>query len=180
MTTPRSQQLLFVINGGNGGHCPWKPWLMAATAMVVFVDGSRCQQRQQWDGGTMTQWHLQWWCLWLMVAEAMAVVVVNCAEGIDATTTIPSLASTAVAKMQSPPPPLTTASIDNNCYCRLQWPPLPLPYSRQSMVAAVFIDGNSNGEGRRGWERMRVQGQRRKGGGKGGKGRKGKGDGEGG
>jgi hypothetical protein len=48
------------------------------------------------------------------------------------------------------------------------------------MAAAVFIGGNSNGEGRHGQGWTRVQGRGRKGGGKGGKGGKGKGDGKGG
>jgi hypothetical protein len=54
MMTARSQQLLFVINGGNVGHRQWKRRLMAAVAMMVFVDGGCHQQRWQWDGGTMT------------------------------------------------------------------------------------------------------------------------------
>jgi hypothetical protein len=35
----------------------------AAATMVVFVHGSCCLRWQQWDGGTMTQWHLWQWCL---------------------------------------------------------------------------------------------------------------------
>jgi hypothetical protein len=38
-----------------------------------------------------------------MVAAAMAVVVINCAVAVDATTTIPSLALTAAAKTPSLP-----------------------------------------------------------------------------
>jgi hypothetical protein len=79
---------------------------MAAAEMMVFVDGGRCQRRQRWDGGAMTQWHRQQWRLWQMVAAAMAVVVVNCAAAVDATATIPSSALTAAAKA------ITAAAID--------------------------------------------------------------------
>jgi hypothetical protein len=48
---------------------------------------------------------------------------------VDATTTILSLALTAVAKTPLPPLPLTVASINDNCYCRHQRPPLSLPHS---------------------------------------------------
>jgi hypothetical protein len=41
---------------------------------------------------------------------------------------------------------------------------LPLPYSQWSMAVAVFVDGDSNGDGRRGQGRMRVQGREHKGG----------------
>jgi hypothetical protein len=64
-----------------------------------------------------------------MVALAMAVVIVNCAAAVDAAATIPSLTLTAVAKMPSPLLPLTTASINNDCYHRHQRPPSPLPHS---------------------------------------------------
>jgi hypothetical protein len=57
---------------------------MAAAAIVVFVDGGRCQSRRRWDGGTMMQWHYQQWRLWPMVAAVMVVVVVNCAAVVDA------------------------------------------------------------------------------------------------
>jgi hypothetical protein len=71
---------------------------MAAVVMVVFVDGGRHQWRRQWDGGRMTQWHWQQWRLWLMVAVAMAVLVVNCAAAVDAAAAISSLVLTAAAK----------------------------------------------------------------------------------
>jgi hypothetical protein len=64
-----------------------------------------------------------------MVAAVMAVVIVNCAVVVDATATIPSLALMVVAKTPWPPLPSTIASIDNDCYCRRQRPPLPLPHS---------------------------------------------------
>jgi hypothetical protein len=76
---------------------------MAAAAMMVFVDGGRCQRRRQWDGGTMMQWHLQQWLLWPMAVAAMAVIIVNCAAAVDATATILSLALMAAAKTPSPP-----------------------------------------------------------------------------
>jgi hypothetical protein len=77
----------------------------------------------------MTQWHPRQWCLWLMVAAVMVVVAVNCAAAVDTAATIPSLAMMPVAKTTLPQPPLTAASIDNNCYCcRGQLPSL-LPYS---------------------------------------------------
>jgi hypothetical protein len=41
MMTTRSQRLLFVVNGGNSGHCRQKWRSMAATAMVVFVNSGR-------------------------------------------------------------------------------------------------------------------------------------------
>jgi hypothetical protein len=53
-----------------------------------------------------------------MVAVAMAVILVNCAAAVDATATIPSSALTVAAKTPLPPPPLTVASIDNDCYHR--------------------------------------------------------------
>jgi hypothetical protein len=90
---------------------------MAAMAMVVFVDGGRCQQRWEWDGGTMTQWHPRQWHLCPMVAAAMVVIVVNCAAVVSTAATIPSLPSMAAAKMPLPLPPATAASINNNCYC---------------------------------------------------------------
>jgi hypothetical protein len=89
MMTTRSQWLLFVIDSGNGGNCWWKRRLIAAAAVVVFVVSGPCQRRQQWDGGTLTQWHPRQWHLWPMVAESMAVVVVNCAAAVDAATTHP-------------------------------------------------------------------------------------------
>jgi hypothetical protein len=91
---------------------------MAAAAMVVFVDGGRHQWRRWWDGGTMTQWHWRQWHLWPMVAAAMVVIVFNCAVVVDAAATIPSLLSTVAAKTPLPLLPLTTASIDDDCYCR--------------------------------------------------------------
>jgi hypothetical protein len=66
-----------------------------------------------------------------MVAAAMVVVIVNCAVAVHAAATIPSSALTVAAKMPFPLPPLTVASIDDNCYCRRQRPPLPLPHSRR-------------------------------------------------
>ncbi len=54
-TTARSQRSFFVVNGDKGGHHWWKWQSRATTAMVVFVDGSCCQWRQHWDGGSMTQ-----------------------------------------------------------------------------------------------------------------------------
>jgi hypothetical protein len=117
MMITRSQQSLFDINGGNGGHCSWKQWSMAATVMVVFINGGRCLQRRQWDEGTMTQWHPWQWHLWLMVvAASTAVVVVNCAVAGDAVATIPSLMSMAAAKTPLPLVPSTTASINNECH----------------------------------------------------------------
>jgi hypothetical protein len=98
---------------------------MVAVATVVFVNGSPCQQRWQWDGGAMMQWHLRQWHLGPMVAVVMVVDIVNFAAVADGAFTIPSLTSMAAAKMPSPPLPLTAASINDNCYCR----PLPLPYS---------------------------------------------------
>jgi hypothetical protein len=118
MTTARSQRLLFVVDGGNVGHRRWKWRSMAAVAMVVFIDGGHPQWRRQWDGGKMKQWHLQRLHLWLMVAAAMVVVIVNCAVAVDAAATIPSLASMVAAKRQSMPLPLTAASINMDCYCR--------------------------------------------------------------
>ncbi len=59
----------------------------------------------------------------------MVAIVVNFAAAVDAAVTIPSLALMAVAKMLSPPPPSTVASINDNFYCRRQRLPLPLPYS---------------------------------------------------
>ncbi len=46
----------------------------------------------------------------------MAVIVVNCAAAVDAAATILSMTLTAAAKMPSPPLPLTTTSINNDCY----------------------------------------------------------------
>ncbi len=63
----------------------------------------------------MMQWHPRQWHLWLMVAEVMEVVVVNCAAAVDAATTIPSLALMALAKMPLLLPPSTATSIDNDC-----------------------------------------------------------------
>jgi hypothetical protein len=65
----------------------------------------------------MTQWLLWQWLLWLMVAVAMAVVGVNCAEGVDADATILSSVSMALAKTPSPPLPLIATSINDDCYC---------------------------------------------------------------
>jgi hypothetical protein len=59
----------------------------------------------------------------------MAVVIIDCAVAVDAAATIPSLELTAAAKMPSPLPPLTAASIDNNCYHCHRRPPLPLLHS---------------------------------------------------
>jgi hypothetical protein len=103
---------------------------MATMAMVVFVDGGCHQHRLPWDGGTpMTQWHCQQWRLWLMVAVAMVVVVVNCAAAVGATATIPSSAFTALAKAPLPPLPSTAASIEDSCYCCHKQPPLLLLHS---------------------------------------------------
>jgi hypothetical protein len=44
-----------------------------------FVDGGHRQQRQQFDGGMITQLNLQQWCLRPMVAAVIMAVVVNCA-----------------------------------------------------------------------------------------------------
>ncbi len=65
----------------------------------------------------MMHWH--WWQYLLcpMVAAAMVVFVLNCLAAVDATTIILSLVSTVAAKMPSLPPPLTAASIGNDCYC---------------------------------------------------------------
>jgi hypothetical protein len=49
--------VMFVIDSGNGSHRQWKRRLMAAAAMVIFVDSSHCGRRRQWDGGMMMQWH---------------------------------------------------------------------------------------------------------------------------
>jgi hypothetical protein len=127
--TARSQQLLFIVDGGNDGHCRWKRRSITAAAMVTFVDSSCRQRRRRWDGGTMTQWHWQQWPLWPMMAARMAVVVVKCAAVVDAATTIPSLALMAAAKMPLPLPPLTIASIDDDCYCCCQRSLLPLLHS---------------------------------------------------
>jgi hypothetical protein len=64
-----------------------------------------------------------------MVAAAMAVVIVNCAEAIGAATTIPSSVYTVLTKMPLLPPPSTAASIKEDCYCCRQQPPSPLPHS---------------------------------------------------
>jgi hypothetical protein len=64
-----------------------------------------------------------------MVAEAMVIVVVNCAVAVDTAATIPSLTLMVVAKMPSLPPPSTAAPINDNCYCCHQQPPSLLPYS---------------------------------------------------
>jgi hypothetical protein len=64
-----------------------------------------------------------------MVVAAMAVVVLNCPAVVDAAATIPSLASTALAETEFLPPPSTTASIGNDCYCSRQQLPLLLPHS---------------------------------------------------
>jgi hypothetical protein len=104
---------------------------MVAAAVVVFVDSGRQQRRRRWDGWTMTQWHWRQWRLWTMVAVVMGVVVINCAAAVDAAATIPSLALTAAAKTPSLPPPLTIASINDDCYCRQQRPPLLLPHSQR-------------------------------------------------
>jgi hypothetical protein len=92
------------VNGGrgNGGLHRWQSLSTEA----------------RWDGGMMTQWHPQQWCLWPIVVVAMAVFVVSCAAAVDAAATILSLVSMAAAKMQLPLPPSTTASINNSCYCR--------------------------------------------------------------
>jgi hypothetical protein len=37
--TARSQQSLFIVDGGKSGHHGWKRQLMATAAMVVFIDG---------------------------------------------------------------------------------------------------------------------------------------------
>jgi hypothetical protein len=73
-----------------------------------------------WDGGTMMQWHRQQWHLWPVVVAAMAVIVLNCAAAVDAATTILSSATAAAAKTPSPLPPLTAASIGNDCNCHCQ------------------------------------------------------------
>jgi hypothetical protein len=91
---------------------------MVVAVMMDFINGSRCQRRWRWDGGTMLQCHWQQWRLWPMVVAAMVVVVVNCAAVVDATATIPSSALMAAAKMPLPPPPSTVASINDECYCR--------------------------------------------------------------
>jgi hypothetical protein len=79
----------------------------------------------------MTQLHWRRWCLWPTVAAVMAVIIVNCAGVVDATTTIPSLALTAAAKTPLPLLPSTLASINNNCYRRRQQPPSLLLHSRR-------------------------------------------------
>jgi hypothetical protein len=67
----------------------------------------------------MPQWYWRQWCLWLMVAAAMAVIVVNFSVVVDAAATILSLGSTAVAKTPLLLPPLTATSINDDCYhCR--------------------------------------------------------------
>jgi hypothetical protein len=128
-TTTRSQWLLFIVDGDNCSHHWRKRRWMAAASMVVFVDGSFRQGRRQWDGGAMTQWHWWQWLLWLMMVAAMVAVVLNCPAAVDAVATIPSLASMAEAKTSLPPPPLTSASIGNGCYCSHQLPPSPWPHS---------------------------------------------------
>jgi hypothetical protein len=55
-----------------------------------------------------------------MVAAAMVVFVVNCAGGVDATTTILSSVLLAVAMTPLPLPPSTVISIDDDCYCHHQ------------------------------------------------------------
>jgi hypothetical protein len=97
--------------------------------MVVFVESSCHQWRRWWDGGTMTQWQPWQWHLLPMVVAVMAVIVVNCAMAVDAAAAIPSSASMAAAKMRSQPLPSTIASINDDCYCRHQRPPLLLAYS---------------------------------------------------
>jgi hypothetical protein len=64
-----------------------------------------------------------------MVAEAMAVVIVNCAAVVDAAATIPSLASTVAAQMLLPPLPSTAVFINDNFYCCHGGSPLPLLHS---------------------------------------------------
>jgi hypothetical protein len=123
---------------------------MVAATMVIFVDNDCYRGKQQLDGGIMTQWHPQQWRLCQMMATAMVVVVINCAAADDAATTFTSLALMVAAKTPSPLPPSTAASINNDCYCCRQQPTSPLPYSQQLQAAAVCVDGNSNGEGRRG------------------------------
>jgi hypothetical protein len=137
--------------------------------MEVSVNGSRgngglwqwhCRQRKQlWDGGMMTLWHPRQWRLWPMVVVAMAVVVVNCAAAVDASATILSLLLMVAAKTQPLPPPLTTASVKDDYNCCRQQLPLLLPYSRRSIAAVVFVDGNSNGEGSLGGGQRGAQGQ---------------------
>ncbi len=65
----------------------------------------------------MTKLYPLQWPLRPMVAAAMAVIVVNCAGAVDAATTIPSMASTAVAKTPSPPLPLTMTAFAVIDYC---------------------------------------------------------------
>jgi hypothetical protein len=103
----------------------------------------------------MAQWHPWHWRLWPMVVAAMLVIVVNSAVAVDAATTIPSLALMVAAKTPSPLLPLTAAHQQ-----RLLLPlsMTPITAAVQSMAVAVFVDGNSNGEGRRGQGRTGAQG----------------------
>jgi hypothetical protein len=127
----------------------------------------------------MMQWHQWQWLLRPMVAAAMAVVVLNCPVAVDAAATIPSLASMAAAKKPLPPPPSIIASISNDCYCSCRRPPSLLLHSQGSTAVVVFVNGDSNGEGRCGrGNNSRGKGSEGAGDGKGGKG-EGKGEGEG-
>jgi hypothetical protein len=73
----------------------------------------------------------------------MAVVVIDCAATVDAAATIPSLALMVAAKMPLLPLPSTAASINNDCYCCCQLP--PLPPSTSAIAAAIQLMVNSGG-----------------------------------
>ena len=91
------------------------------------------------------------------------VLILNCPAAVDAAAIILPSASMAAAKTPLPPPPSATTSIGNDCYRNHQRLPSLLPHSQRSTTTAVFINGDSNGKGRRGQGWTKAQGRGRKG-----------------